>query len=1158
MARKRKKSKTNPIEAPKPTGGDIAKPLLTEQQLLAGLKSQGNSSMGLIERLLSEAATIGLQPPPIKRITKKKAKRRAKLDLDLLRKWEGWADELLYWISPKFDFGEIDYSVRFTIESVSADGIIVAKYELFHSREEYRLFVNLTPKAERRCGCTCIDSIGGRPCVHTFTFADWLSQMLVEPIHELSQMIATKTFSAQPPDLDSIGKPDKKTIQTFIDQRLPKASQSQVADPASLTGMEVATAAAARLCWDLVTFDDDVELQLRIQSAKKRGVGWTKGKRLNSSNFHQYLSTASEIDRKIISQLDQNRLQQSKSLSFNIVEALHDLIGQPNVLLNGKPVEIIRFQPELEYYQTQEICGVRLRNSSGVASKRLLLLTSGDKILEVDESVDHLRVAKLPSNSTDAWRAILKLPQLPLIGSEKLIERLKTYRNILAIHLPDDGQDPPTPEKTTSVLLLRSRKNGVLDYGFRARGSHDNLYVPGFGPNVVETCVGKGKKKSQISLIRDGAQELDQAIRLADQLQIPSEPMEGSIADFEQALDLIGIAQQMESAGDLEVLWDKESIEPVQVLGTVTAKGLRVEVAADRDWFQLKGKCELSGGALDLSELLAGIGSGDSNGQYIQFGKQGWAKVSKQLRSQLNRLADTVSRDRKKLNFDASSVPTLQEILPEKGQIKATKKWNECLARIDRAKNLVPKVPKSLNADLRDYQKEGFSWLRRLAEWGVGGILADDMGLGKTLQALAVLLDRAGNGPALVVAPTSVGFNWKSEAERFAPGLNAHLYRETDRDEFLGKLGPQDLVVCSYGLMLRDEKKLSQIQWSTMVLDEAQAVKNNRSKTAIAAKKIPAQWKLALTGTPMENHLGELWSIFNVVAPGVFGGWENFRTRFANPIERNQDDQRRIALRDRIQPFVLRRTKSEVLKDLPPRTEQNITIELSAKERAIYDRVRLSAIGEMDEIANLPQVQDQRFRLLALLTRLRQLACSPKLVQEEWAERSTKLQQLAETVQSLKREGHRVLIFSQFVKHLELIRAMLTEEEITFEYLDGSTPASARRDRVERFQTGDATAFLISLKAGGTGLNLTAADYVIHMDPWWNPAVEDQATDRAHRIGQQRPVMCYRLVAKGTIEEEILKLHATKRDLVAGVLEGSSAAAKLTTNDLVDLIRGAK
>ncbi len=312
---------------------------------------------------------------------------------------------------------------------------------------------------------------------------------------------------------------------------------------------------------------------------------------------------------------------------------------------------------------------------------------------------------------------------------------------------------------------------------------------------------------------------------------------------------------------------------------------------------------------------------------------------------------------------------------------------------------------------------------------------------------------------------------------------------------------------------------------------------------------------LALTGTPVENHLGELWSLFHLVSPGVLGGWDHFRRRYALPIEKHSDADARASLATRLQPFVLRRTKSQVLTELPPRTEVNLYVELSPEERDQYERVRMSAIGEIDQIASLPNLQDQRFKLLALLTRLRQFACHPGIVNRQWTGSSAKLDQLCSTLEELKEEGHRALIFSQFTQHLDLIRKALDERGITYQYLDGSTPATARQQRVDAFQNGEGDVFLISLKAGGTGLNLTAADYVIHMDPWWNPAVEDQATDRAHRIGQDKPVMVYRIITRGTIEEEILSLHETKRDLVTGVLEGTAAAATLSTSELMNMLR---
>jgi SNF2 family DNA or RNA helicase len=610
---------------------------------------------------------------------------------------------------------------------------------------------------------------------------------------------------------------------------------------------------------------------------------------------------------------------------------------------------------------------------------------------------------------------------------------------------------------------------------------------------------------------------------------------------------------------DVEVLWDRSSEKPVKILGHLTSKNVKVDITSKRNWFGVSGNCDFGTQSMPLEQLLQSLPLGsdqdDVQGEYVRIADGQWARVSQDLRNRLQRLRDATHADRKALMLDATAAPAVRDLMDSEIEVSASENWHECLARLSRAEKLEPMLPAGLDAELRDYQVDGYKWLRRLAEWGVGGVLADDMGLGKTLQTLAVLLDRAADGPALVIAPTSVGFNWVREAQRFTPSLHAHLYRETERGGFLTSVGPNDLVVCSYGLALRDQTALGKIKWATVVMDEAQAVKNSRSKTAQAIAKFNAQWIVALTGTPVENHLGELWSLFHLVSPGVFGGWDQFRRRYALPIEKHSDADARATLAERIQPFVLRRTKSQVLKELPPRTEMNLYVDLAPEERQQYERVRLSAIGEIDQIAAIGDVQDQRFKLLALLTRLRQFACHPGIVNKQWTGSSAKLDQLCSTLEELKEEGHRALIFSQFTQHLDLIRKALDERGITYQYLDGSTPATARQQRVDAFQAGEGDAFLISLKAGGTGLNLTGADYVIHMDPWWNPAVEDQATDRAHRIGQDKPVMVYRIIARGTIEEEILSLHETKRDLVTGVLEGTAAAATLSTSELMSMLR---
>jgi SNF2 family DNA or RNA helicase len=388
----------------------------------------------------------------------------------------------------------------------------------------------------------------------------------------------------------------------------------------------------------------------------------------------------------------------------------------------------------------------------------------------------------------------------------------------------------------------------------------------------------------------------------------------------------------------------------------------------------------------------------------------------------------------------------------------------------------------------------------------------------------------------LIIAPTSVGSNWQRESEKFAPSLRPMLYREHDRQTLIDSAGPGDLIITSYQLLQRDVDRFTKRAWNTLVLDEAQFIKNFNTKTAQAVRQIEADWHLALSGTPLENHLGELWSLMRTVSPGLLGSWEKFRKNFAEPIERH-------------------RSKKEVLSELPERTEVVRLAEFSEAERKKYDAARLAALNELTQGGSEDSDPQMRIRVLAWLTRLRQLACHPRLVDKRWDKSSAKLDLFMEIVSELREGEHRALVFSQFVQHLSLLRESLDRVGIKYQYLDGATPAAKRQEAVDAFQAGEGDLFLISLKAGGTGLNLTAADYVIHMDPWWNPAVEDQATDRAHRLGQLRAVTVYRLVAKDTIEQQILALHEDKRELIAGVLDGADRAGRLSTDELISLIR---
>ncbi|WP_308601572.1 DEAD/DEAH box helicase [Massilia sp. Dwa41.01b] len=408
-----------------------------------------------------------------------------------------------------------------------------------------------------------------------------------------------------------------------------------------------------------------------------------------------------------------------------------------------------------------------------------------------------------------------------------------------------------------------------------------------------------------------------------------------------------------------------------------------------------------------------------------------------------------------------------------------------------------------------------------------------------------------------MVAPTSVCTNWIAEAARFAPTLNVTLFGPGERAAAIADAGPFDVVVASYGLLQLEAPLFAKKRWHTIVMDEAQAFKNAHTRRSAAVMALQGDFRMVATGTPLENHLGELWNLFRFINPGLLGTADQFQLRFAGPIEKAQDKRAESAARARLrrltQPFILRRTKSQVLTELPPRTEIVLPVELTPEETALYESLRREAL---DKLASLEAPQSQKsIAILAEMMRLRRAVCNPELVAPGLGIGSSKLAAFARLADDLLENRHKALVFSQFVDHLSLIRKHLDARGIKYQYLDGSTSMQERKKRVDAFQAGEGDLFLISLKAGGVGINLTAADYVIHMDPWWNPAVEDQASDRAHRMGQQRPVTIYRLVARHTIEEGIVDLHHHKRDLADSLLEGGDLAARLSPGDMLAMLR---
>ncbi|GAA1275362.1 DEAD/DEAH box helicase [Arthrobacter pascens] len=624
----------------------------------------------------------------------------------------------------------------------------------------------------------------------------------------------------------------------------------------------------------------------------------------------------------------------------------------------------------------------------------------------------------------------------------------------------------------------------------------------------------------------------------------------------------------VETSGDMADYREAEEA-PVVAIST--------KATDQRDWFDLGIVITLEGQPVSFAALFSALAAGQTrmllpSGAYFSLDLPELHQL-RALIDEARALQDNKDAPLQISRFQAGLWDELAQLGIVDEQATA---WREAVGGLlEGGINGLP-LPATLNAELRPYQLEGYNWLTFLYRHGLGGVLADDMGLGKTVQALALMCAAKehasggtdgedstaaedsttpdGGAPFLVVAPTSVVGNWQAEAARFAPGLTVRAIGETFAKtgaEPAEAMAGADIVITSYALFRIDYEAYAGRRWSGLVLDEAQFVKNHQSKAYQCARKLPAAFKLAITGTPLENNLMEFWALTSIVAPGLFASPSRFAEYYQKPVEKNGDKGQLDKLRRRVRPLMMRRTKEQVIKDLPPKQEQILEVVLNPRHQKVYQthlqRERQKILGLIED------VNKNRFTIFQSLTLLRQLSLDASLVDESLSGvRSSKLDVLFEQLEDLVAEGHRALIFSQFTGFLGKVRERLVEENIEFCYLDGGT--RNRTDVVNEFKNGAAPVFLISLKAGGFGLNLTEADYVFLLDPWWNPASEAQAVDRTHRIGQARNVMVYRLVAKDTIEEKVMALKAKKSQLFADVMEGDAlSGGALTAEDLAGL-----
>ena len=760
--------------------------------------------------------------------------------------------------------------------------------------------------------------------------------------------------------------------------------------------------------------------------------------------------------------------------------------------------------------------------------------------------------------SPAALRRLLNSPTIAEPASELISVITSDLPRValeLGAQLPELSQVADVVDLQPNFIFRAGGNIAEAEATLRARYGELEIEVraDGISPPIIVLPPVEGQKKARC--IRTDIAAQQEAVQLL---------LDGGLSPTEsgEAFEATGsdaIRFWSEGVASLPAEWDlylPQDLAGAKMRSTPLA--MKARVSSGVDWLNVNISWESGGVSVDREEIQRCLREGR---KYVKLSDNSYAKLdADKVAALIDREVELLATAKKgKLPLSqAGRVQELLEQVDQKTVAAATKNLFERLASVDEIKKA--RKPRGLKATLRPYQEQGLSWLKFIDEIGSGGVLADDMGLGKTIQTIALLLALHGakdSGPmkALIVAPTSVVTNWLREIERFAPTLKVALWHGAGRKEKEDSLETAHVIITSYALLRRDLELLKGIDLEYAILDEAQAIKNPSSATAAAAKELNAKHRLALTGTPIENRLSEIWSIFDFVSPGLLGPLPKFEERYARPIDQG-DSKTAARLRAVIHPFILRRTKLEVAKDLPEKLEFNKIVDLAPEQKAIYlqvlREVRAQVMGEVERVG----VAKSQLHILAGLTKLRQAACDPRLLglpKELGPEDSGKLSALRELVEEVDQGGHKVLIFSQFVSMLKLMANVLDQDKIRYEYLDGST--TDRIERIDRFQQ-DPTVpvFLISLKAGGSGLNLTAADTVIHFDPWWNPAVEDQATDRAHRIGQKKVVSVYRLIAAGTIEEKILQLKQKKKDLVASVLEEDQGGGKqLTKADLEDL-----
>lgn len=911
----------------------------------------------------------------------------------------------------------------------------------------------------------------------------------------------------------------------------------------NLTGKKLPAAksdsSSSRVCY-LLNMNNQF-IQPIQQTMNAKGM-WSTGRNIALKRFkEQQVDGMTEQDRKVAAAVTSySGYYGAIDYHLDFYKALPELCGHPYLFLYSNPsvsIELVKAQPEIITENTRN--GIRLKAN---------LTDTDEKVILIRETQTRYKLITLSSQQRAVIRMINQGVTIPPKGKSKLMEAVSGLSGMMTVHsdLDEASVHAKIIEADSRIRVqIVPIGDGLKAELFVKPLNSDPPYVkPGKGSKVVYGTVGGEKCQA----IRNLKLEDENCGKLSNALSpILTDDITEEAVLFSDPYNCLDLLEIVRNHADIAVIEWPEG-ERFRVKKSASFANLQLRVKGKGQWFNLEGELAVDEETvLSLKEVIELSRKG--KGRFVELKNGEYLALSEEFRKHIEELESYVSMDKNGIAINRFAAHAIEAITAQAASFKADKQWKDFQKLVKSAETSDAAVPVTLDAELRPYQIDGFRWMARLKTWNAGACLADDMGLGKTVQAIAMMLHLAENGPVLVVCPASVVSNWNSELQKFGPALTVLNLKPGNREDVFANLGAFDVLVITYGLLQTEKARIAQVEWAMAVLDEAHAIKNTQTKSSKAAMDIQAGFKLALTGTPVQNHLGELWNLFNFCNPGLLGTLQQFTDRYV----RNEGQAQKNHLKKLITPFILRRTKSNVLDELPPKTEITHPVVLSDQEMAFYEALRREAIQTIE--SNDGTNGQQHLQALAEITRLRLACCNTSLVNKEINLPSSKLEAFLEIVEELRAGRHRALVFSQFVGHLSLVRKELDRQGISYQYLDGSTPVPDRQTAVREFQAGKGELFLISLKAGGLGLNLTAADYVLHLDPWWNPAIEDQASDRAHRIGQTRPVTIYRLVAQHTIEEKILQLHATKRDMADGLLEGTDQSARLSTADLLNLLK---